>query len=89
MEYPRETQLYRPDRKERCAARRRPKNRLRRGFHFRVEVGNDVLEGRDRLLNRGNLHQLSQVHEDCRLTLRPSWPRKRRGMSNHIRRLSC
>ena len=32
---------------------------LRRGFHFRlgVEVGDDVLECRDRLLNRGDLHQ--------------------------------
>ena len=29
------------------------------GFHFRlgVEVGDDVLEGRDRLLHRGDLHQ--------------------------------
>ena len=32
--------------------------RLRRGFHFCIEVGDDVLERRDRLLNRGDLHQL-------------------------------
>ena len=31
--------------------------RLRRRFHFGVEVGDDVLERRDRLLNRGDLHQ--------------------------------
>ena len=31
--------------------------RLRRRFHFSVEVGDDVLECRDRLLNRGDLHQ--------------------------------
>ena len=32
---------------------------LSRGFHFSfsVEVGDDVLEGRDGLLNRGDLHQ--------------------------------
>ena len=32
-------------------------SRLRRRFHFGVEVGDDVLECRDRLLNRGDLHQ--------------------------------
>ena len=30
---------------------------LRRRFHFGVEVGDDVLECRNRLLNRGDLHQ--------------------------------
>jgi hypothetical protein len=30
---------------------------LRRRFHFSIEVGNDVLECRYRLLNRGDLHQ--------------------------------
>ena len=32
-----------------------------RRFHFGVEIGNDVLECRDRLLDRGNLHQLPAV----------------------------
>ena len=31
--------------------------RLRRRFQFGIEVGDDVLECRDRLLNRGDLHQ--------------------------------
>jgi hypothetical protein len=35
---------------------------LCRGFQFRIEVGNDVLEGRDCLLNRGNLHQFPAAH---------------------------
>jgi len=50
--------VYRPDRNEQYAARSEPK-RLRRRFHFhfRIKVGNDVLEGGDRLLNRGDLHQ--------------------------------
>ena len=29
----------------------------RRRFQFGIEVGNDVLESRDRLLNRGNMDQ--------------------------------
>jgi hypothetical protein len=31
---------------------------LRRGFHFCVEIRDNILERRDRLLNRGDLHQL-------------------------------
>src|SRR5216684_4930962 len=31
---------------------------LCRRFHFSIEISDDVLECRDRLLNRGNLHQL-------------------------------
>ena len=35
---------------------------LRRGFQLRIEIGDDVLEGRDCLLNRGNLHQFPAAH---------------------------
>ena len=31
---------------------------LRRGFYFSVEVRDDILESRDSLLNRRDLHQL-------------------------------
>ena len=34
---------------------------LRRGFHFGIKIGDDVLEGGDRLLNRGDLHQFPAV----------------------------
>jgi hypothetical protein len=34
---------------------------LRRRFHFRIEIGDDVLERRDRLLDRGDLHQFPAV----------------------------
>lgn len=57
MEYPREGHVYRPDRNRRYALQSRPGRRLRRRFQFRIEVGNDVLAGRDRLLNGGDLHQ--------------------------------
>jgi hypothetical protein len=33
-------------------------NRLRRGLHFSVEVRDNILESRDGLLNRRDLHQL-------------------------------
>src|ERR1700722_20163647 len=63
MEYPREGRVYRPDRNKRSAARSEPKKGLRRRFHFhfRIKVGNDVLEGGDRLLNRGDLHQFPAI----------------------------
>jgi hypothetical protein len=50
--------VYSQDRRadERAAAKQ-PKSCLRRCFQFSVEVGNDVLEGRDRLLNRSDLYQ--------------------------------
>ena len=35
---------------------------LCRRFQFRIEVGDDVLEGRDCLLNRSNLHQFPTAH---------------------------
>jgi hypothetical protein len=35
---------------------------LRRRFQLRIEVSNDVLEGRDCLLDRSNLHQLPAAH---------------------------
>lgn len=43
-----------------ATARKIPAFQLGGGFHFRfrVEVGDDVLECRDSLLNRGDLHQL-------------------------------
>jgi len=45
------------DRGERNAASSEPEKGLRRRFHFRIEVQNDFLASRDRLLNRCNLHQ--------------------------------
>jgi hypothetical protein len=39
--------------------------RLRRRcihFHFCIEIGDDVLEGGDRLLNSGDLHQFPAAH---------------------------
>lgn len=38
-------------------AGRSGKTGLGRRFQFRIQVGDDVLEGRNRLLNRGNLQQ--------------------------------
>ena len=65
MQYPGERRVYSRDRQradplsitDERAASRRPESRLRRCFQFSVEVGNDVLEGRDRLLNRSDLYQ--------------------------------
>ena len=45
--------------------RRRMANALRRRFHFGVEVGDDVLECRDRLLDGCDLHQLPAAHRSA------------------------
>src|ERR1700730_2400149 len=53
-------------------ASRRPESRLRRRFHFHfgVEVGNDILEGGDRLLNGSDLHQFPAANRAVALLQR-------------------
>jgi len=65
VQYPYERRVYSQDRKradhlsitDDTPLPKKPNSRLRRCFQFGVEVGNDVLEGRDRLLNRSDLYQ--------------------------------